>query len=191
MNEIRDIHNPFRAWLDQRGIPFHRNRPDKKTTAIKGDPDFLLTWCSYCVYIECKVPGGKLSEDQEKRIAYLRKAGNKVIIAHSLQDCMEAAQSILCREQQEKASTEPHEPVSGHSDGKRKPKFESRFGEKEEQPESVDRKGQMEAKAESAPKPYIADWGGKPCVFEPSPHAWSGRFLRLATQSDLLHIPRR
>lgn len=56
MNEICDIHNPFIVWLNERGIPFHRNRPDKPTTAIKGDPDFLLTWCSYCVYIECKVP---------------------------------------------------------------------------------------------------------------------------------------
>lgn len=103
MNEIRDIHQPFCRWLTERGIPFHRNRPDKKTTAIKGDPDFLLTWCSYCVYIECKVPGGKLSKDQEKRIAYLRKAGNPVKIAYSLQDCIEAAQGILCHGEQKNA----------------------------------------------------------------------------------------
>lgn len=109
MNEIREIHNPFKAWLDERGIPFHRNRPDKKTTAIKGDPDFLLTWCNYCVYIECKVPGRKLSKDQGKRIAYLRKAGNKVVIAYSLEDCIEAAKDIFRRAGWEKLTGEPPE----------------------------------------------------------------------------------
>lgn len=121
MNEIRDIHNPFCAWLNERGIPFHRNRPDKKTTAIKGDPDFLLTWCNYCVYIECKVPGGKLSKDQEKRIAYLRKAGNPVKIAYSLQDCIEAAKNIfrlagcenLAGEAPERSGEALGEPLTG------------------------------------------------------------------------------
>jgi hypothetical protein len=96
VREIADIHLPFIAWLDQRGIPFHRNRPDKATTAVKGDPDFLLTWCNRCLYVECKIPGGKLSEDQEKRIAYLRSAGNRVVVAYSLEECVDAAHGILC-----------------------------------------------------------------------------------------------
>lgn len=97
MLEIRDIHEPFIAWLNKAGIPFHRNRPDKKTTATQGDPDFLVTWMSHCVYIECKVPGRKgLSKAQEKRIAYIRAAGNKVVIAYSLEMCIEACKDILC-----------------------------------------------------------------------------------------------
>lgn len=96
MNEIRDIHEPFVAWLRKLGIPYHRNRPDKRTTAIEGDPDFLVTWMQHCLYIECKVPGKKLSKKQEERIAYIRRAGNKVVIAYSLEECIDACKNILC-----------------------------------------------------------------------------------------------
>lgn len=88
MREIQDIHEPFIAWLNNAGIPFHRNRSDKKTTATTGDPDFLITWNGRCLYIECKVPGKTLSPAQEKRVKYLREAGNKVVIAYSLEMCI-------------------------------------------------------------------------------------------------------
>jgi hypothetical protein len=96
MREIADIHLPFIAWLDKLGIPYHRNRPDKRTTATAGDPDFLVTWMSHCVYIECKVPGNHASVAQQARVVYLRKAGNKVVIAYSLEMCIEACKDILC-----------------------------------------------------------------------------------------------
>lgn len=92
MNEIRDIHEPFAAWLNKRGIPYHRNRPDKKTTATVGDPDFLITWNGRCLYIECKVPGKTLSPAQGKRVAYLRAAGNAVQVAYSLMMCISAVE---------------------------------------------------------------------------------------------------
>lgn len=95
MREIRDIHEPFATWLNWKGIPFHRNRPDKKTTAIVGDPDFLITLKNRCLYIECKIPGEHLSEEQEKRILYLREAGNTVLICYSLEMCIEAVQTHL------------------------------------------------------------------------------------------------
>lgn len=96
MNEIRDIHEPFIAWLRKLEIPYHRNRPDKRTTAVEGDPDFLVSWMQHCLYIECKVPGKKLSPKQEERIAYVRRAGNKVVIAYSLEECIEATKNVLC-----------------------------------------------------------------------------------------------
>lgn len=90
MREIKDIHLPFRAYLDKESIPYHYNRPDKHSTAHKGDPDFLLTHCNRCLYLEAKTPVGKLSLDQEKRIAYLRAAGNKVLVVRSLEEAVEA-----------------------------------------------------------------------------------------------------
>lgn len=95
MREIQDIHLPLIAWLNKEGIPFHRNRPDKKTTAVKGDPDFLLTLAGRCLYIECKIPGGKPTAIQEERIAYLRKAGNSVRIVYSFGEAVLAIQAWL------------------------------------------------------------------------------------------------
>jgi hypothetical protein len=95
MREIQDIHEPFAAWLKKAFIPFHRNRTDKKTTATLGDPDFLLTYMNRCLYIECKVPGNVLSDEQASRIMYLRAAGNNVVIAHSLDECIDACKKYL------------------------------------------------------------------------------------------------
>lgn len=210
--EIADIHIPFARWCDERGIPYHRNRPDKRTTAIKGDPDFLLTWCSYCVYIECKVPGRKLSKDQEKRIAYLRKAGNKVAICYSVQDCIEAAQGVLCQsghkndvagrtESQDVAYMPKSDEaidaffkqvVARTTAGSA---YEIPVIRKPEPPTQNTIEGQKESPSEPAPLPcFIASFGGQDCVFLPTPspaHPLACRLLRTATQYDLLNIPRR
>lgn len=95
MREIQDIHLPLIAWLNKEGIPFHRNRPDKKTTALRGDPDFLLTFCNRCLYLEAKTDTGKLSIHQKDRIAYLKSAGNRVDIVYSVEEAIAAVQIWL------------------------------------------------------------------------------------------------
>lgn len=198
MNEILDIHNPFIVWLNERGIPFHRNRPDKRTTAIKGDPDFLLTWCSYCVYIECKVPGRKLSKDQEKRIAYLRKAGNRVVIAYSLQECVEAAQGIFCQGEQKNdvvGRTEPVNWPSELSDEERSRLIRAADAARErvsKMPET-EREELMKRAFRSKPDPqklYIADWKGTPWVCEEK-LIGPDHLVRRAGPQDIRELPRK
>lgn len=113
MREISDIHEPFVAWLDRMRIPFHRNRPDKKTTAIVGDPDFLITLKDRCLYIECKVPGEHPSENQWERILYLRAAGNTVLIRYSLETCIEAVQRHLRMESASSSGAEKQAETVG------------------------------------------------------------------------------
>lgn len=110
--EVETIHNPFKAWLNARWIPFRYDRPDKKTRTTKGEPDFLITWMGRSLHIECKIPGGKLSPDQEARIAFIRRSGNPVEVCHSVEECKEVTRSILC----EKRPIEHRNPRTGHLD---------------------------------------------------------------------------
>ncbi len=164
MNEIRDIHDPLCRWLDKNRIPFHRNRPDKKTTAIKGDPDFLCTLANRCIYVECKVPGKKPSEDQEKRIAYLRRAGNTVRIAYS---CEEAIAAVSEHFGVINDASEPPAP--------------------EKRPPVVRQDGDSKG-----PRQFIGNIAGKDYVLigDPGPGG-QATLLRTATAADLINIPRR
>lgn len=94
--EVELIHNPFKAWLNARWIPFRYDRPDKKTRTTRGEPDFLITWMGRCLHIEAKIPPNKLSPAQEARIAFIRKSGNRVEVCHSVEECIEATKTILC-----------------------------------------------------------------------------------------------
>lgn len=168
MNEIRDIHGPFKAWLDKNRIPFHRNRPDKKTTAIKGDPDFLCTLANRCLYIECKVPGKKLSEDQEKRIAYLRQAGNAVRIVFS---CEEAIQAVS-----------EHFGVVNAAGGQ---------PERRAVPSDPERTKSDEAVGASSQNLFVGRFGASDYVFEgDSRPGGSATIIRVATPSDLINLRR-
>lgn len=90
------LHQALMAWLDKHRVPYRHDRTDKRTVTTVGEPDFLITYMSRCLYIECKVGKNKLSPEQEKRIAYLRGAGNKVVVAYSLEECIDACHNILC-----------------------------------------------------------------------------------------------
>src|SRR5262245_25826294 len=89
------IHQGFSHWLKSEGIPFLHNRTDKKSHMTKGDPDYCLTLAQRCCFIEIKVPGNKLSPDQEQRIAYLRSKGNKVVVVYSLEEAITAVQDFF------------------------------------------------------------------------------------------------
>jgi hypothetical protein len=90
------LHQAFSHWLDSRGVPYVHSRTDRRTTTAKGDPDYYIFWCSKVLGIEIKVGRNKLSGEQEKRIAYLRRSGNKVVVAYSLEECIDACHNILC-----------------------------------------------------------------------------------------------
>jgi hypothetical protein len=69
---------------------------DKAATIRVGWPDFSIFWMSHCLFIEMKVGKGKPSKVQEKVIAEIRRSGNRVVVAYSLEECIKACQNILC-----------------------------------------------------------------------------------------------
>ena len=85
-----DLHKEFIAWLNARRIPFLHSRTDRRTTTALGDPDFFVLWEGRVLGIECKIDKNKLSDAQEKRIAYLKQAGVRVEVARTLQECIVA-----------------------------------------------------------------------------------------------------
>lgn len=83
-------HQAFSHWLDSEKIPYIHSRTDKRNHTTKGDPDYLVAQAGKCIFLELKVPGGKLSPGQVERIAYLRRAGNRVEVCYSLEACIES-----------------------------------------------------------------------------------------------------
>lgn len=92
----RQLQDAFEAWLRKLDIPFIRSRMDKATTIRKGWPDFSIFWMGHCLFIETKIGKGKPSKDQVKVIAEIRRSGNRAVIAYSIEECIEAAKTILC-----------------------------------------------------------------------------------------------
>src|SRR5438105_15073097 len=108
-----DLHKEFIAWLNARRIPFLHSRTDRRTTTALGDPDFFVLWEGRVLGIECKIDKNKLSDAQEKRIAYLKQAGVRVEVARTLQDCIVAVTLHLC----DKNSVQtPQNARTGHLD---------------------------------------------------------------------------
>ena len=95
MNRESEIHVQFIKWLRKKGYGFIHSRTDRKTTTQIGDPDFLVARDGRCVFIEVKVPGGKMSEHQIQRRKELMDAGNIVELAYSLEDCIFAVETLL------------------------------------------------------------------------------------------------
>lgn len=196
MNEIKDIHEPFIAYLKKNAIPYHRNRPDRKTTGIVGDPDFLCVLAGRGIYVECKVPGKKLSTDQVERIAYLRAAGNRVEVAYSLQECVTAVRSHFGVE---KAASEPPEHQKQASETDLSGGAEN-TGLAPSNPSTdaarttvaLTSKPGSEISDSPAQNLWIADLGNRACVFsgDPSPGGLA-QIERWATPEDIRNLPRR
>jgi VRR-NUC domain len=72
----------FSSWLSLRGIYFVRPRDDKKSTIRTGHPDYSLFHSGKVLFVEMKVPGGRLSEEQNECMMQLRKAGFTVVTAY-------------------------------------------------------------------------------------------------------------
>jgi VRR-NUC domain len=92
----RKIQDDFAAWLRGNQVPFIRHRMDKKSGIQKGWPDFTVLWMSRAVCIEVKTDKGRVSLDQARVIAFIKRSGNKVEICRSVDECIEAVKNILC-----------------------------------------------------------------------------------------------
>src|SRR5258705_804114 len=72
-------------------------RMDKRSTIPKGHPDFTLMKNNHLFLLELKAGNGRLSNDQEDRIAHLKECGNDTTIASSTDEAIRAIHAWLDR----------------------------------------------------------------------------------------------
>jgi hypothetical protein len=108
MREVKDLHQPFIAYLRKQGIPYIYHRSDRRSGINKGHPDFTLLWCGHAFLIEFKTLGGKLSIDQLERIEELSRAGTRTRLCTSLSEAI----GYLESEMGTKRAVEPTESIS-------------------------------------------------------------------------------
>jgi hypothetical protein len=93
-NEIKE-QRVFSRLMTQRRILFINPRSDLKSTIYPGHPDFTIFLPNgRSLFIEMKVPGGRLSPEQIGRIEALRAIGHQVEVAWSADE----AWKLTCRE---------------------------------------------------------------------------------------------
>lgn len=182
----RGIHEAFIAWLRKLEIPYVYHRADKKSGIQSGWPDFTVLWCSHCVCIEVKTEKGRLSKDQKRVIAFIRKSGNRVEICRSCEQCVEAVKNILCENLQGFEFDNPLAEV---------PRFREEFRELKRAVAAVpttlpqqplaDRNGEGQKSATF----YIGDWNRVPYVFAPDLDG-SYKLIRKASTIDIANLPK-
>ena len=87
-HEIKDLHLPFIAWLRIKELPYCHCNPTRRSTIAKGWPDFGIFHDGRHVFIEFKIPGGRLSEDQELCHRKLAAAGESVLVTSDLAEAI-------------------------------------------------------------------------------------------------------
>jgi hypothetical protein len=200
MREIDDIHLPAIKWLTEARVPYVYHRPDRRSGIHKGHPDFTILWMRKQIMIECKTPSGKLSDDQVKRIDFLRRAGNVVEIVRNLSEFKEAAHQVLC---EGKPATEAYGacnyPLEGCFKELKRAVAEvpgngtgDLSGDTEITKLSVNLAGNSEAEVRRAPHAqnfYIGDWKHTPYVFAPD---IDGNYvmIRKASVIDIDNLPK-
>jgi hypothetical protein len=85
-----------RECLRQR-IGMIEARMDKRSTIPKGHPDFTLMKNNQLLLLELKAANGRLSNDQEDRIAELEQCGNQTVVASSTLEAINAIHAWLDR----------------------------------------------------------------------------------------------
>jgi hypothetical protein len=156
----RQIHDQFIAWLRKNEVPYSHHRMDSKSGIQKGWPDFTVLWMSRVVCIEVKTSKGRVSKDQERVIAFIRKSGNRVEICRSCEECVEAVKNILCESKLDVGGT----PVQS------------------ELPKKAVLPG-------DGNKLFIGIWEGQEAVFVRQPDG-SALFMHVADVNDAAMLPR-
>src|ERR1051325_7409270 len=167
----RQIHEQFIAWLRKLEIPYVHHRMDKKSGIRTGWPDFTILWCSRVMCIEIKTAKGRITLDQARVIAFIRRSGNRVEICRSCEECVEVVKNILCEGKLGDDSV-PEQL---------RPKFIKEFMELKQAVEAVPGNGTAEEK----PKFRIGNWKGTDFVFAPDQRG-EYRVIRPASAADII-----
>lgn len=89
--EIKKLHEPFSQWLNLNEVPFDHSRPDRATTGMPGQFDFVCRKNGKCASVEFKDdprPEKYLSEKQKEWLAAEIKAGNPCLVTNDLAAAM-------------------------------------------------------------------------------------------------------
>lgn len=91
----KEMHDIFSQWLNLNGVPFIHARTDKKSTIAKGAPDFTLIYRGKALCIEFKMPGQKITPDQDLFIEHLKKSETPVFICNMAAEAIELTRKTL------------------------------------------------------------------------------------------------
>lgn len=91
----QQVHEAFFAWLKKLDLPYIHQSMARKSHLEKGWPDFTIMFMGHVLCIEVKTLKGKVSPIQAKCFERIRRNGNKVVVAHSLEMCIDACKDIL------------------------------------------------------------------------------------------------
>ncbi len=94
MKRERDLQIQIVSFLRMRGHTVIWSRLDRRLTATKGTPDILLAVHGRAVALEAKLPGGKLSEDQERMRDGLIADGWKYALVTSLEEAKAVVDAV-------------------------------------------------------------------------------------------------
>jgi hypothetical protein len=72
-------------------------RMDRRSTIPKGHPDMTLMKNNQLMLLELKAANGRLSNDQEERIAHLKECGNDTVVASTTLAAIQAIHAWLDR----------------------------------------------------------------------------------------------
>lgn len=84
--EVKELHDPFRNWLELHKIPYVYPRADQKSSIRVGWPDFTVLARGRVCCVEFKWPGEKLRPEQQGVHAWLQLWECPVIVAFSFEE---------------------------------------------------------------------------------------------------------
>ncbi len=94
----KESHRIYGQWLQTQGIRFIEARMDMRSTIAEGWPDFsVFCRAKTAVFVELKMPGGRLSKEQVETLEYLKQQGFAVTVAYSAQEAIDWTAKELLR----------------------------------------------------------------------------------------------
>ena len=91
----KELQNQIVNWLRLRNITVSWFRMDKRLTATVGWPDITFAVKGRAVALECKLPGERPTEDQERVMAGLIRDGWRVAVVTSLDEARAVVGALL------------------------------------------------------------------------------------------------
>jgi len=91
----KDLQWQIVSWLRLKNVTVLWSATNKRLTITVGTPDILFAIKGRAVAFECKLPGQKPTEDQERVMNGMIRDGWKVAVIHSLDEARAVVASLL------------------------------------------------------------------------------------------------
>lgn len=89
----KELHRQIEQDLRRRMVTYGHCRMDRKSTMIVGWPDFTFAIKGQAIAVECKAPGGILSDEQSEVMHGLIADGWRYVIAYRLEQVVDLFKS--------------------------------------------------------------------------------------------------